>query len=162
MTAYEDWQSRSEQMFAADIEKVVEQLPTLLTFSSPLNDLITKYLLQMDPLSRGSGRVIASHAWLIDQHIHIHERQESTSRGNGNLNTSNRTNSSHFSASVNTASNLHNIRLNSSHNNSSISSCSSIKSPKNNNNNNHNGSDENPHFSFDQQMLPSQQRYTQS
>ena len=79
------------------LPQVVEQLPTLLTYSSHLVELITTLLLQIEPLSRGCGRVISTHPWLIDQNISVYERQDS--RG-ANLNVSNRTNSFHYAGSA--------------------------------------------------------------
>jgi hypothetical protein len=63
MVAYDYEVLQSKELFTEEIFKMVETLPTLLTFDAALNDFILQLLI-LSHINRPNIRTICMHPWL--------------------------------------------------------------------------------------------------
>jgi hypothetical protein len=73
MVAYDYEVLQSKDLFTEEIFKMVETLPTLLTFDAALNDFISQLLI-LSSIDRPNIRTICMHPWLevnLDVNIYI-------------------------------------------------------------------------------------------
>jgi serine/threonine protein kinase len=63
MVAYDYEVLQSKELFTEEIFKMVETLPTLLTFDATMNDFILQLLI-LSPKERPNIRTICMHPWL--------------------------------------------------------------------------------------------------